>query len=75
MFPLERNQVIYRDTNIGHILDQFKLPLFQHTKNELHVNEIYDSMKRYCVHEFYHLLQNGFTRWTTLACEFESHPG
>ena len=42
MFPLERNQVIYCDTNIGHILDQFKLPLFQHTKNELHVNEIYD---------------------------------
>jgi hypothetical protein len=57
------------------ILDQFKLPLFQRTKNELHVNEIYDSMKRYCVHEFYHLLQNGFTRWTTLAGEFKSHPG
>jgi hypothetical protein len=47
MFPLARNQVTYGDTNIGHILDQFKVPLFQRTKNELHVNDIYDSMKRY----------------------------
>jgi hypothetical protein len=47
MFPLERNKVTYGETDIGHILDQFKLPLFQRTKNELHVDDIYNGMKNY----------------------------
>jgi hypothetical protein len=47
MFPLVRNQVEYTTKNISFLLDNISLPPFQRSKNELHVQLLYQYMKKY----------------------------
>ena len=47
MFPLVRNQVEYTTKEIGFIIQHISLPPFQRSKNELHVQQIFNSMKQY----------------------------
>jgi len=47
MFPLHRSKVEYSETEIGAILDHFVVPTFQRTKNEDHVNYLYENIKAY----------------------------
>lgn len=47
MFPITRNKVEYSETDIGAILEHFRLPPFQRVKNEQHVHELYLYMKEY----------------------------